>query len=81
MLIKQKISLSLPKNLVLATFCNFLPLGLHNIHVTPKLVEKVLTNHHLSKLSGPDCISVVVLKKCESELSEILEFMNHSIHF
>ena len=34
-------------------------------------------NLDLSKASGPDCIPVVVLKKCESELSYILaEFFN-----
>ena len=29
-------------------------------------------NLHLSKLSGPHCIPVVVLKNCEAELSYIL---------
>ena len=29
-------------------------------------------NLHLSKVSSPDCIPVVVLKKCEPELSYIL---------
>ena len=47
-------------------------LKLHNISVTPKLVEKVITNLALSKVSGPDCIPQVVLKNCESELSCIL---------
>ena len=36
------------------------------------MVKKVITNLDLSKTSGPDCISVVVLKKCEPELSYIL---------
>ena len=41
-------------------------LKLHNISATPKMVD-------LSKASsGPDCIPVVVLKKCEPELSYIL---------
>ena len=44
-------------------------LKLHNISVTPKMVRKVIMNLDLSKESGPDCIPVVVLKKCESELS------------
>ena len=43
-------------------------LKLH-ISVTPKMVRKVIMNLDLSKESGPDCIPVVVLKKCESELS------------
>ena len=47
-------------------------LKLHNISVTPKMVRKVVMNLDLSKASGPDCISVVVLKNCELELSYIL---------
>ena len=46
-------------------------LKLH-VSITPKMVEKVITNPDLSKASGPDCIPVVVLKNCESELSYIL---------
>ena len=38
-------------------------LKLHNISVTPKMVKKVLMNLDLSKASGPDCITVVVLKE------------------
>ena len=38
-------------------------LKLHNISVTPKMVRKVIMNLDLSKASGPDCTSVVVLKK------------------
>ena len=40
--------------------------------ITSKVVKKVLTNFDLSKVSGPDCILVLVLKKCEPELSYIL---------
>ena len=36
------------------------------------MVKKVITNLDSSKVSGPDCISVVVLKNCEPELSYIL---------
>ena len=36
------------------------------------MVKKVITNLDSSKASGPDCIPVVVLKNCESELSCIL---------
>ena len=43
-------------------------LKLHNISVTPKMVKKVIMNLDLSKASGPNCIPVVVLKNCESEL-------------
>ena len=47
-------------------------LKLLNISVTPKMVKKAKTNLDLSKGSGPDCIPVVVLEKCEPELSYIL---------
>ena len=47
-------------------------LKLHNISVTPKMVRKVVMTLDLSKASGFDCIPVVVLKNCESELSYIL---------
>ena len=47
-------------------------LKLHNISVTPKMVRKVVMKLDLSKASGPDCITVVVLKNCEPELSYIL---------
>ena len=47
-------------------------LKLHNISVTPKMVRKVVMNFDLSKVSGPKCVPVVVLKKCEPELSYIL---------
>ena len=55
-------------------------LKLHNISVTPKMVKKVITNLDLSKVSGPDCIPVVVLKNCESQLSYILaELFNNCL--
>ena len=44
-------------------------LKLHNISVTPKLVEKVIYNFDLSKSFGLDCNSVVLLKRCKPELS------------
>ena len=36
------------------------------------MVKKVILNLDSSKVSGPDCIPVVVLKNCEPELSYIL---------
>ena len=45
---------------------------LHNISATPKMVRKVVMGVDLLKASGPDCIPVVILKNCESELSYIL---------
>ena len=47
-------------------------LKLHSISVTLKMVKKVITNLDSSKISGPDYIPVVVLKKREPELSCIL---------
>ena len=47
-------------------------LKLHNISVTPNMVKKVIMNLDLSKVSGPDCIPVVVLKNCGPELFYIL---------
>ena len=47
-------------------------LKLHNISITPKMVKTVIMNLDSSKVSGPDCIPVVVLKNCEPELSYIL---------
>ena len=47
-------------------------LKLHNISVTPEMVKKVIMSLDFLKASGPDCISVVVLKNCEPELSYIL---------
>ena len=38
-------------------------LKLHNISITPKMVRKVVMNLDLSKVSGLDCIPVVVSKK------------------
>ena len=51
-------------------------LKLHNSHVTPKLV-KVIINLDFSKTSGPDCISLVVLKKRKPEPSyKLTELFN-----
>ena len=36
------------------------------------MVKKVIMNLEISKASGPDYISVVVLKNCEPQLSYIL---------
>ena len=41
---------------------------LHDFSMTSKIVKKVITNVVSSKVSGPDCIPVVVLKNCQSEL-------------
>ena len=36
------------------------------------MVKKVITNLDSSKLSGPDCNPMMVVKNCEPELSHIL---------
>ena len=43
-------------------------LKLH-IFVTPKMVRKAVMSLDLSKASGPDFVTAVVLQNCESELS------------
>ena len=44
-------------------------LKLHNISITPKMVNKVIMNLDSSKVSGSDCIPMMVLRNCEPELS------------
>ena len=56
----------------LPVFLSRTNLKLHKFSIIPKLVKKVITNLDSSKASGPDCISVVVLKNCERERSYIL---------
>ena len=56
----------------LPVFLSRTNLELHNIHVTPEMVKRVITSLDSSKASAPDCISVVVLKNCDPELSCIL---------
>ena len=43
-----------------------------NILVSTKLVKKILDNLDLSKVSAPDCILLLVISKCESDVSCIL---------
>ena len=47
-------------------------LKLNNISVAPNMVKKIIMNLDSSKVSGPDCIPLVVLKNCGTELSYIL---------
>ena len=44
---------------------------LRNVSI-PKIFKKVIMNLDSSKVSGPDCIPVVVLKNCGTELSYVL---------
>ena len=46
----------------LPVFPSITNLKLHDISITPKMVKKVTTNLDSSKVSGPDCISMAVLK-------------------
>ena len=57
-------------SICLLFFLSITNLKLHNISAIP--VKKVIMNLNLSKASGRDCIPVVVLKDCGSELSYIL---------
>ena len=59
--------------LSLPVFSSRTNLKLHDISVSPKIFKKVITSLHSSKASGSNCILVVVLKKCEPELSYILD--------
>ena len=52
----------------LPVFSSITNLKLLNISITPKMVQKIKTNLDTSKVSGPDCIPVVLLKKSELEL-------------
>ena len=56
----------------LPAFSSRTNLKLHHIHVTLKLVKKIKTSLKFSKASGPGCIPVVVMKKCQPELSYII---------
>ena len=56
----------------LTVFFSRTNMKLLNIFVNPKMVKNVITNPNLSKLPGPYCIQVVVLKNCYPELSYIL---------
>ena len=47
-------------------------LNIYNYSVTPKLVEKFITNVDSSKAPGSDYIPVVILKNCDPELSYLL---------
>ena len=75
---KAKLLKTFPKTLISMTQSSFYPfvrleLKMHSISVIPKMVKKVITNLiDSSKASGPDCISVVVLKNCEPEILYIL---------
>ena len=56
----------------LAIFPSKTNLKLHNISRTPKMVNKAIMSLDLSKVPGPDCVPVVILKNCELELYYIL---------
>ena len=56
----------------LPVFSSRINLKLHNISVTSRTINKVVTNLDSSNASGTDYIPVVVLENCESQLSYIL---------
>ena len=55
-------------------------LKLHNVSVTPKLFKKVIMNLDMSKVSGPDCNPVVVLRNCKPKRSYKLTELFNSVH-
>ena len=57
--------------IILVSLYLFSILKLHNMFITPKIIKKAITNLDSSKASGLDCIPVVALKNCESELFHI----------
>ena len=57
--------------IILVSLYLFSILKLHNMFITPKIIKKAITNLDSSKASGLDCIPVVALKNCESELFQI----------
>ena len=59
-------------DILLFVFPSQTNLKLHNISVTPKMVKMVMKSLHLSLVTGPDSIQVVVLKNCEPELSYVV---------
>ena len=66
--VSKKYNLDDSVSLFFQVFPSRTNLKLHNISVNPKMVKKVI-NLDLSKTFGPDCISVVVLKNPEPELT------------
>ena len=62
----------MPQVSLFSVFLSRTNLKLHDISVTPKIVKTFTTNLNFSKVSGHDCIPMVVLKNCDSEVSYIL---------
>ena len=73
-LIKQNYLLkTFLRTLILILLVSLYLFSVLNLHmfITPKMVKKAITNLDSSKASGLDCIPVVVLKNCESEVFHI----------
>ena len=58
--------------IILPAFSSRTYLKQKNMFLTLELVKRVITNPDSSKASDSDCIPVVALKNCESELSYVL---------
>ena len=56
-------------DIFLPAFLSGTDIKLHNIYVTPELVMKIIFNVDFAKASAPDLVPLVVLNKCEPELS------------
>ena len=61
--------------MTLPAFTSRTNLKLYDISVTSKMVKKFITNLDSSKASVSDCILVVLLMKCELELSYLLSVL------
>ena len=64
----QKSSQRTISTISLPTSPSWINLKLHNIHVTPKLDQKAITNLDLLNKPGADCIPAVILMKCKLEI-------------
>ena len=51
------------------SFLSITNLKLHNTSITPKMVKKVILSVDSSNVSCSDCIPVVILRNCETEVS------------
>ena len=81
MLLKQKIP-SLPRNFALGTFGKLIIVFSTKVYLLHLIKQNYLPKTFLrtvimmEKVSGPDCIPVVVPKNCEPELHTLAELFN-----
>ena len=56
-------------DIFLPAFLSGADMKLHNIHVIPKLVMKIIFNVDFVKASVPDLVPFLALNKCEPDIS------------